>query len=397
MVSSLLLEAGIVFAVLAVGGTVATRANQSVIPAYIVIGMLFGPHAPEIAGVSLSFVQHREFIDLLAELGIVFLLFFLGLEFSVNQLLTRWDRIVRTGIVDFVVNFGIGLALATFLGFSVLESLFLAGIVYISSSAVITKSLIDLGWIADPESEAILGTLVFEDILIAVYLALLSAVTFGGGDIGSAGFTVAKTFVFLGVLTVISFYGTVFLDRTFSIQSDELFLLWVLGVTVLVAGIALATGVSEAVAAFFVGTAFSQTAHVERIEDIVAPTRDLFAAVFFFAIGLSTDLMVVTATAGVLLVAVVVSVFGKVASGIVGARLYGLDQRRSVRVGFGLVARGEFSLVIATLAASAGTTATMRQFIPSFTVGYVLLMSVAGTVLMRYADAVTAYVPSRTG
>ena len=396
MAGGILIELGIAFTALAVGGAVAVRANQSVIPMYIVVGILVGPNVPTRLGpIPLTLVENHEFIDVLAELGVVFLLFFLGLEFNIDRLLTGWDRLVGIGSVDFLVNFGVGVVLGSVFGFSPMETLFLAGIVYISSSAVITKSLIERGWIANPESEAILGTLVFEDILIAVYLALLSAVALGGGGLEAAAASVAVAFAFLGGLTLLALYGTRYVERAFAVDSDELFLLRVLGVTTLVAGAALALGVSEAVAAFFVGTAFSTTDHTNRIERVVSPARDLFAAIFFFSIGLATDVTVVAEVALLLGVAVVLTTLTKLASGTVGGRLYGLNRRRSLRVGVGLVPRGEFSLVIATLATSVGTGA-LDSTIPAFAVGYVLVMSIVGTVLMGYADSATAYAGDAT-
>jgi len=397
MAKTLLLEVGIALTGIAIAGAVADRAGLSVIPAYILAGILIGPNEPSsVAGVSLTLVENREFIDVLAELGIVFLLFFLGLEFSISQLLADRKRIVKAGSVDFLVNFGLGATLGFAFGFSVIETLFVAGIVYISSSAVITKSLTENGWIANPESGPILGTLVFEDVLIAVYLALLSAVVLGGGSMVDAVTSVGVAFGFLGVLAVVAWYGAETVERAFDVSSDELFLLRILGTTTFVAGAALAIGLSEAVAAFFVGTAFSNTDHTERIEDVVAPTRDFFAAVFFFAIGLTTDVTVLDDVALLLASAVVVTTVGKAASGTLSGRAYGLDARRSLRVGLGLVPRGEFSLVIAALASSAGTE-TLRSVIPAFAVGYVLIMSVLGTVLIQHADSINAMLVSGPG
>jgi CPA2 family monovalent cation:H+ antiporter-2 len=146
-----------------------------VIPAYILAGVLVGPNPPtEIGPVSLALVSQSEFIGLLAELGVVFLLFFLGLEFSLDRLLAN------SGLLDLGVNLSIGIARGVVSGLGAIETLFLAGIVYISSSTVITKSLIENGWIANPEAEPILGTLVFEDVAIAIYPAVLSAIAFGG-------------------------------------------------------------------------------------------------------------------------------------------------------------------------------------------------------------------------
>jgi CPA2 family monovalent cation:H+ antiporter-2 len=391
MAEQVLVEVGIALTALAVGGALAARANQSVIPIYVLVGILVGPNPPIAVGsVSLTLVEDHEFIDVLAELGVVFLLFFLGLEFSLERLVEGWNRLVGIGTLDFVVNFGAGVALGLAFGFTPVETLFVAGVVYISSSAVVTKSLIDRGWIADPESEAILGTLVFEDILIAIYLAVLSAVALRGGGLDEAVTSVGASFAFLGVLTLLAWYGTDHVERLFAADSDELFLLRVVGVTTLVAGAALLAGASEAVAAFFVGTAFSGTGHVHRIEDVVSPTRDLFAAFLFFSIGLATDVTVIAEVAGLLVAAVVLTTLTKLASGTAGGFLYGLNRRRALRVGVGLVARAEFSLIIAALATSAGTGA-LATTIPAFAVGYVLVMSILGSVMMGYADSLTAY------
>jgi CPA2 family monovalent cation:H+ antiporter-2 len=386
--AELLLEVGIALTAVALAGTLANRVGLSVIPAYIVVGILIGPNVPQsFLGIPLTLVGNREFIQVLAELGIVFLLFFLGLEFSVDQLLRDRGRISAAGGVDFLVNFGLGAAIGLAFGWTIIETLFLAGIVYISSSAVITKSLIEEGWVANAESGPILGTLVFEDILIAVYLALLAAVASGGG-LESAAVSVGTAFLFLGALSAVAWYGSGWLDRFFTTSSDELFLLRIVGVTTLVAGAALALGVSEAVAAFFLGTGISQTGHVERIEHIVTPARDIFAAVFFFSIGLTTDLTLVAGVAGLLAVAVVVTTAGKLVSGTLSGRFYDLDRRRSIRVGLGLVPRGEFSLVLATLAAGVGT-GRLGSVLPAFAVGYVLVMSVLGSVLIQQADTIT--------
>jgi len=394
--AELLLELGIAVAAIALAGAVAGRIGLSVIPAYIVAGVLLGPARPLAQfGLGLPVVAYGEVVQLLAELGIVFLLFFLGLEFSIDQLLRDRRKITAVGLIDFAVNFGIGAAIGLAFGWTLLETLFLAGLVYISSSAIVTKSLIETGWIANDESGPILGTLVFEDILIAVYLALLAAVA-NGGSLREAGVSVGVAFLFLGGLTVAAWYGSAWFERLFTTSSDELFVLRVVGLTTLVAGAALALGVSEAVAAFFFGTGLSQTSHVERIEHLVSPARDIFAAVFFFAIGLSTDVTLLAGVAGLLAVAVVATTLGKLVSGTLSGRVYGLDQRRSLRVGLGLVPRGEFSLVIVALAAGVGT-GRLGSVLPAFAVGYVLVMSVVGSLLVGRADSITDAVAAVRG
>ncbi|MFC4408654.1 cation:proton antiporter [Haloarchaeobius iranensis] len=390
MASGLLLEAGLAIAVLAVAGTLAYRLGQSVIPAYIVVGLVVGPNAPTVGGVSFAVLQRHEFVDLLAELGVVLLLFFIGVEFSIDQLLANRDRLAVIGGIDLVVNAGVGVAIGLAFGFTPVEVAFVTGIVYISSSAVVTKSLIDLGWVADPEAEVVLGTLVVEDLAIAVYLAVLSALVLGGGG-GAALSAVAIALGFIAVLVVLARVGTPVVQRILSVGSDELFVLTTLGAVALVGGLAVQLGVSEAVAAFFVGTAVSATDAVHRVETLLSPARDLFAAIFFLAIGFQTDLGSLSGTALTLLaVAVALTGVSKLVSGYWSGLRYGLSERRARRVGIALVARGEFSLVLAALALEVGTGA-LADVIPAFAVGYVLAMSVLGTVLMKAAPRLEKY------
>ena len=383
-----LLSVGVLFAAVAVVGGVAARLDQSVIPFYIVAGVVLSPSVAgtvEVAGVQFSGVAATEFVTLGKELGIVFLLFFLGLEFNLDRLIAGWSRIGRVGVVDFGLNFTVGLLVGVVLFDGVVAAVLVAGIVYISSSAIITKSLIDLGWIANDEAEPILGTLVFEDLLIAVYLAVVTAVV-TGGDAATVASSVTVSLGIVLLLLVATRVGTGALDWTFRTASPEATVLRAVGVTVLVAGAALAAGTSEAVAAFFVGLAFSTTARVDRIEDLLEPLRDVFAAVFFFWIGVSADVSLVLDVLALVVAAALVTTPTKVVSGYLGGRVYELSPRRSVRVGLALVSRGEFSLIIAAVALTAdGTTltASTAESLYAFTVGYVLLMSVLGTLLMR--------------
>jgi CPA2 family monovalent cation:H+ antiporter-2 len=386
MAETPLIEVGIAIFSLALVGAAARRLGQSVIPAYIIAGILVGPYVPtNIGSLSLQLVTEGEFLSVIAELGIVFLLFFLGLEFSIGTLVRNRIRLTKVGGLDLLFNGLAGIGLSLLFGFGPVTTLLLTGVVYISSSAIITKALTDTGWLANPESEVILGTLVVEDLVIAVYLALVSALVAGGGPPAAIAGTVAGSFVFLGGLAAVAHYGTAYVDRVFAVESDELFLLRVVGTTVLIGGVALSIGASEAVAAFFVGTAFHGTDLVGRIEAQLSPLRDVFAALFFLSIGVSTDLRVV-ADAGVLIgVAVVATTVTKVLSGYLSGSIYGLSERRSLRVGVGLVPRGEFSLIIAALAATS-VIPEVRTVVPAFTVGYVLAMSIVGSVSIQYAD-----------
>ncbi|MGM0605502.1 MAG: cation:proton antiporter [Halobacteriota archaeon] len=391
---TMLLEVGVLFAAVAFVGAIARRLRFSVIPFYILVGMALGPHG--VGAIGLPFVQETAFVKIAAELGIIFLLFFLGLEFNLDRLLENRDLIGTVGLVDLTINFTVGLVIGYVLFGDLIAAVLIAGIVYISSSAIITKSLIDLGWIANDEANPMLGTLVFEDLFIALYLAIVSAIVLGGGDVGEAIESLGLALGFILVLLLVVSFGTRWFERSLATKSNEFFVLRAIGITVLIAGAALAAGVSEAVAAFFVGMAFSSTDYVEQLEHQLEPIRDTFAAVFFFWIGLVTNpLLLGDLTILILLaVAVVATTPTKLISGFWSGRIYGLDARRSARVAAGMVTRGEFSLIIATIAA-AGTGALISETIPAFAVGYVLVMSILGTILMQYSHHLERVATSR--
>ena len=391
-----LLDIGVLFVAVAFVGGVAGSLRQSVIPFYIGTGIILGPY---VAGRLTPYaLEATEFVELGAELGIVFLLFFLGLEFNLNRLLANRSRIGAAGTVDLVVNFGGGLILGFVLFRAFLPAFLVAGIVYISSSAIITKSLIDLGWIANDEAEPMLGTLVYEDLVIAMYLVVASALLLGGSDLGATVRSIGIAVGVIVLLLAVVWFGTPFFQRVLDVDSNEYVILRAVGVTVLTAGAALALGVSEAVAAFFIGMAFSSTDHVEQLERLLEPIRDLFAALFFVWIGLVTDPLVFTGVFTLILAAVVLTIPTKLVSGYLGGRIYDLDVRRSTRVGLGMTTRGEFSLIIATLALS-GSGITLSepvvQTIYAFAVGYVLVMSIIGTMLMQYSAPIEAAVVPR--
>ncbi|XVH32273.1 cation:proton antiporter [Haloferacaceae archaeon DSL9] len=382
------------FAALALCGVISSRVGFSVIPFYIITGMLLSDYV--VGRGDLPAVSETVFITIAAELGIVFLLFFLGLEFNLNRLVENKERIGKAGVIDLAINFPVGFALGYVFFGDLIAALLVAGIVYISSSAIITKSLIDLGWIANDESGPMLGTLVFEDLFIALYLAIMSAIVLGGGDIGAAVEDVGIAFAFILGLLVLVAYGTKFFEQSLRTDSNEFFVLRVIGVTVLIAGAALAVGVSEAVAAFFVGMAFSGTSYVTELEHQLEAVRDTFAAVFFFWIGLITDPLLIGQATLLILVAIVLTTPTKLVSGFLGGKAYDLDDRRAVRVGCGMVTRGEFSLIIATIAA-AGSGTGMTETIPAFAVGYVLAMSIIGTIFMQYSGPLERLVTSYRG
>ena len=397
MAEALLFEAGVMFAAVAVVSLVAARFDLSPIPFYILAGIVASEFVAGRLGV--GYVSLTSFVEVGAELGIVLLLLFLGLEFNLDRLLADRGRIGTVGLLDLGVNFTLGLGLGYVLFGDAVAAVVVAGIVYISSSAIITKTLLDTGWIANPESGPILGTLVFEDLAIAVYLAIVGAAVLGGGPIGAVAQSVGVAFGFLLALLVFVALGTQALEALLDTTSTEYLLLRALGVIVLIAGAALSLGVSEAVAAFFVGMAFSSTSVAHDLEDVLSPLRDTFAAVFFFWIGLRTDPTVLPAVFDLILLAVVFTLPAKILSGFFSGRQYGLTDRRSLRVGLAMVTRGEFSLIIAATAlagAGGALSVTTAETLYAFTVGYVLVMSILGTTLMQASPVLERSLLART-
>jgi monovalent cation:H+ antiporter-2, CPA2 family len=374
------IELGLIVLGLAVLARLSDRLGVSPIPAYLVAGLLFGEGGiatPELSG---------DFLQLAAEIGVVLLLLTLGLEYTPDELRDGLKRNGRAGVVDVVLNALPGAAAALLLGWGLKEAVLLAGITYISSSGVISKVLTDLGRLGNRETPAILSVLVLEDLAMTVYLPV-AAVVIAGDEISNAAITVAIALsVTLLALVAAIRYGH-HLTRAISTRSDEALLLGVLGVTLLAAGAAQELEVSAAIGAFLVGVALSGTVQ-QRASALIEPLRDLFAALFFVLFGLQVD---IGSLPPVLLAAsllALVTATTKVVTGWYAAKRIGVGVRGRARAGASLIARGEFSIVIAGLAL--GSTVD-RKLVP-LAAAYVLLLAIAGPIMTRFADR---FVPRR--
>jgi CPA2 family monovalent cation:H+ antiporter-2 len=355
----------------------------SPIPAYLVVGLVFGNGG--LAAPRLS----ADFLEIAAEIGVVLLLLTLGLEYTAEELGRGLRTNATTGAVDIVANAAPGVAMALVLGWGTKAAVLLGGITYISSSGVIAKVLRDLGRLGNRETPTILSVLVLEDLVMALYLPVV-AVMLVGDDLGSGAVSVA---VAMGVAALLFLAAMRFgpqISRAVNAPSDEALLLGVLGITLIVAGIAQQLDVSAAVGAFLVGIAISGPVQ-QRAAALVEPLRDLFAAIFFVLFGFRID---PGDLPPVLLAATILAVVGaltKLGTGWWAARRHGLGPRARMRAGTALIARGEFSIVIAGLAL--GTTVD-ADLVP-LAAAYVLLLAVAGPVITRYAERIAPTEPSR--
>lgn len=362
------------------------RIGLPTIPFFMAAGILFGPHTP-----GLVLVSEPADLEMLAALGLVLLLFHLGLEFSLEDLASGGRKLVATGGMYIALNLGGGLGLGFALGWGTREAFVIAGAVGISSSAIVTKLLIDLRRLANPESRLILGIIVVEDIFLALYLAALQPVLGEAEDLAGAAAELGLAFAFLVGLFTVARWGAQWVGRAIDTNDDELLTIGFLGLAIVTAGIAEHLGVSDAIGAFMVGLILAETALAQRIERLVLPLRDAFAAIFFFAFGLSIDPGDVGEVGLAVAAAVTMSLVLNVTAGIVAARWHGFRRRAAANVGFTILGRGEFSLILATLALQAG----LDERIGPFVALYVLILAVAAPVLAARTRTLTRLWPRR--
>jgi CPA2 family monovalent cation:H+ antiporter-2 len=372
--ASVLVELGLMIVGLAILARLAVKLGISPIPLYLVAGVAFGNGGLVPLGLS------EQFVEVGAELGVVLLLFMLGLEYTAEELRGSLKAGLPAGALDFGLNFTPGFLAGLALRWGPIAAILLGGVTYISSSGVIAKVLTDLERLGNRETPSILSMLVIEDLAMAVYLPLVAVLLVGGGlATGLVSLGVAVVTVALVLLTALRFGELI--SRVLFSRSDEVVLLTALGLTLLVAGVAQRLQVSSAVGAFLVGIALHGKV-AERAGRLLAPLRDLFAAVFFLFFGLQVapgELLPVLPLAFGL---AVVTGATKVATGWWAAARAGVALKGRVRAGLTFTAHGEFSIVIAGLGVAAGTAERLGPLAAA----YVLLMAIAGPLLARVAD-----------
>lgn len=362
------------------------RIGLPTIPFFMAAGVIFGPNTPGVA-----LVEDPHDLELLAALGLILLLFHLGLEFSLNDLLAGGRRLLWIGAIYLVLNVGGGFLLGLIMGWGTNEALVIAGAVGISSSAIVTKLLTELHRLANPESRLILGIIVVEDIFLALYLALLQPVLGDAEGAGDAAVQFAIAFGFLITLGAVARWGAQVAGRLVASSDDELLTVCFVGFAVLVAGVAEELGVSEAIGAFMAGLVLAESSVAQRIERLVLPLRDAFAAAFFFAFGLTIDPGDAGEVAVPVAFAVVLSIVLNLTAGVIAARLQGFGRTAAANIGLTILGRGEFSLILATLATTAGLDTRLGPFVAL----YVLVLAVLGPLLAARSPSLARLLPAR--
>ncbi|TCM92643.1 potassium/proton antiporter membrane subunit (CPA2 family) [Paenibacillus sp. BK033] len=376
----IILEVGLAIALIAVAGLLSAKIRFSVIPFYILIGMAVGPHSVEFWHFDFRFIESAPLIEFMGRLGVLFLLFYLGLEFSVGRLIKSGRSIAVGGTIYIAINFTLGLLFGWLSGFPFQETLVVAGITTISSSAIVAKVLVDLKRTANPETEMILGIIMFEDVFLAVYISVLSGLILSGStSIGGIILSTVIALVFMLALLTLGRKAAPMLNKLLNIRSNELFALVIFAGLFLVAGLSETIHVAEAIGALLFGLVLAETEHMKRIEKLILPFRDFFGAVFFFSFGLTIDPTALGGAVWLSLAAVAVTLIGNLTAGMLAGRSAGLSPKASVNIGLTIVSRGEFSIIMANMAKAGALMAVIQPFAAL----YVLILAILGPLLTK--------------
>ncbi|QWH14190.1 cation:proton antiporter [Bacillus mycoides] len=347
---TLIFEVGTALVLVAFAAILAAKLKFSIIPFLIILGMLVGPHAPDLGLIDLRFIESGEVISFLGRVGVIFLLFYLGLEFSIKKLIKSGKSIAFGGSVHISLNFILGLLYGYIMGFPLLETLIIAGII------------------------------MFDDIFLAVYLSVVSGLVLGG----ATSFVGALTSVLIAVGYMLLFFviarkATPFLNKVLDISSNEIFIILIFAILFFVAGFSETIHVAEAIGALLLGLVFSETEHSDRIEHLVVPFRDFFGAIFFFSFGLSIDPFSLGGAVWLALGAVFITLIGNFTAGMIAGRKAGLSHKAYTNIGLTLISRGEFSIIVANLGIAGGLMATIKPF----SALYVLILASLGPLLTK--------------
>ncbi|WP_335990946.1 cation:proton antiporter [Glycomyces sp. MUSA5-2] len=374
----LLLELGLLVGALGLLGAIAGKAGISAIPLYLIAGLAFGH------GGIYEMHAITGFLDVGAEVGVVLLLFTLGLEYTPRELLGTMKTSWLGAVVDLVLNAAPGVACALILGWGPIAAVVFGGVTYVSSSGIIAKVLSDLGWLGNRETPTILALLVAEDMIMALYLPILTTLLAGLAFAQAASGLGIALLAVAGAFVVASRFGGL-LSRFLESPNDEILLLKVMGIVLVIAGLAEQVHVSAAVGAFIVGMALSGEVS-RQAEETLEPLKNLFAAIFFVNFGLETDPTALPPVLPVAILLAVVTIATKFATGWWAAGRSGSAFTGKLRAGLVLLPRGEFSIVIAGLGVAAGLDSQLG----SVAAAYVLILAAIGPLAPRLAGPIVA-------
>ncbi|HKS30037.1 MAG TPA: cation:proton antiporter [Pyrinomonadaceae bacterium] len=382
---NVILEIGLALALIGLAVALANKLGLSNVPFLILIGMAVGPHAPQFGVFDFRFIETGSLISFMGRVGVLFLLFYLGLESNVTRLIEAGRSIIAGGSIYLGINFTAGFLYAYLAGLPLRESLIVAGLTSISSSAIVAKILFDYRRTANPETGLILGITMFEDVFLAVYLSLISGIVLSGAS--SLGGVLSSGGIALGFivgLMVIGRWATPLLNRLLRISSNEVFVVIVFACLFLFAGLGETIHVAESVGALLLGLILGETEHSERMERLIVPFRDFFGAVFFFGFGLSIDPFSLGGAAWYAVGAALLSLTCVVIAGMIVGWRARMSPVGSLNISFTLLARGEFSIIIAGLAQAGGLLSLLQPFAAL----YVLILASVSPLLAKESERI---------
>ena len=369
-----LLDAGLVLIGIFVLGFIALK---TIVP-NIILYILFG--------VALSGVlDHNVILHFSSEVAIVLLFFLLGLEFNTERLGDIAKKIWTTGIVDIILSLGVTMIISYAFGMDWITSFLIGGITYATSSSITAKLLDDKGRMANTETEFVLGILIFEDLIAPIVVAILIALNAGSSFQGIDLMILMGKIIIIAVVAII-LGKTVFKkfeDFLQKLDDDDLRIALLVGIAVTYSGFAMFLGLSEVLGAFLAGVMLAEIKKVDLVGGMVNPLKNLLLPTFFVYFGTTINIGAGVPFPVLLIVLVVWSVLAKVLVGIIGGKMYGLTKRVSFRAGLSICARGEFSVVIASIAAGA---------IKVFAGIYIILSALIGMILFNYAPKITTLI-----
>lgn len=376
MHNDILFQLGIVLFLGFFTAIIMKRLHQSVITGYMVTGLLIGPN-------TLGLIKDTSLINALSELGIVFLMFFLGLEFSLSKLKKVKNSVLFIGTYKILLSLTVGILLGNFLGLLSKEKLFLAGIIALSSSGVVAKLLFEMKRTASRESEVLMGVMVFEDFVAIILLGILSSLaTAETFQISIISVSIIKSVLFYAVFILIGLVTmNRFIDKVLMrISSQELFTALVLGIILLIGSFAIKIGIASAAGAFLLGMLINSYDVEERLHRTISAFKDIFLIVFFISFGMLLDPKQIPAILWMAAIIVPVSIVAEIIFTSSAAFFSGFSAKSALNIGSSTVARGEYSLIYASLGFGAGA---ISEQLYQFTGVYVFLMTIVAPLAMK--------------
>ena len=392
MEQTLILELGIVLVIAFIAAIVANKLGQPVITGYIAAGLVIGPYG-------LRLVKDVHLLESFSEIGVALLMFFLGIEFSISKFKRIKNAVIFIGTYEVVLNLIIGFAIGSLMGglmvMTFKENIFFACIIALSSSGVVAKLLFEMKRTANKESEILMGVMVYEDFIAIVILGILSSFSLANKiGVDSIALPAIKAILFYAVFIVLGIFVIhKLIDYLASIESQELFTALMLGIVFLTGSLAYKFGLSSASGAFLLGMIITSFDVEQRLHRTVASFRDIFLTVFFISFGMLLDFrQIPNVIVPVLIVVLASSLMEVIVSGS-AAFFSGFSPKKSLAIGCSMVARGEYSLIYASLGVTAGAISTNLY---QFTGVYVFFMTLAAPIAMKNSGKIYSIISDFT-